>query len=220
MKSDVMTVVQCWDDGVTTDIRLVEILRRHGAKATFNLNAGLHGRQRMPGWEYRGTPVGRLAWDELPEVYEGFTIANHSLTHPRLETLSADDLRREIVEGRERLQDCFGQPVLGFVYPFGTCNETVMDAVREAGHIYARTAKNEGRSFPPADAMRFDPNSHFLAEDFQARYEQARADGVFYFWGHSYELIQEADWKVFEETIARISSDRQARWGVVADLFG
>ena len=37
-----MTVVQCWDDGVTTDARLIEILRKHKARATFNLNAGAH----------------------------------------------------------------------------------------------------------------------------------------------------------------------------------
>ena len=30
-----MKVVQCWDDGVVTDIRLIEILRKYNAKATF-----------------------------------------------------------------------------------------------------------------------------------------------------------------------------------------
>ena len=28
-------VAQCWDDGVATDIRLTEILRKYNAKATF-----------------------------------------------------------------------------------------------------------------------------------------------------------------------------------------
>jgi hypothetical protein len=36
-------IVQCWDDGVEDDIRLCALLRSLGAKATFNLNAGLHG---------------------------------------------------------------------------------------------------------------------------------------------------------------------------------
>ena len=34
-------VAQCWDDGVATDIRLTEILRKYNAKATFNLCPGL-----------------------------------------------------------------------------------------------------------------------------------------------------------------------------------
>ena len=53
MKKGRMTVVQCWDDGVTTDLRLAEILRKHNAKATFNLNAGLHEAKSKPSWIYQ-----------------------------------------------------------------------------------------------------------------------------------------------------------------------
>jgi len=41
-----MKIVQCWDDGVNDDIRLTELLRRHCAKATFNLNPGTHKAER------------------------------------------------------------------------------------------------------------------------------------------------------------------------------
>ena len=90
-----MKVVQCWDDGVTTDVRLTGILRQHKAKATFNLNAGLHQPQRRPGWLFKGTQVSRLGWDEMREVYAGFTIANHSLTHPHLEQMPVEAARRD-----------------------------------------------------------------------------------------------------------------------------
>ena len=30
-----------YDDGVDTDIKMIDILNRHGIKATFNLNTGL-----------------------------------------------------------------------------------------------------------------------------------------------------------------------------------
>lgn len=33
-------VAQCWDDGVSTDVRLIELLRKYNAKATFNLPPG------------------------------------------------------------------------------------------------------------------------------------------------------------------------------------
>ena len=42
IRDRVMTVVRCRDDGVTTDIRLIDILRRYGARAGFNLSAGPH----------------------------------------------------------------------------------------------------------------------------------------------------------------------------------
>ena len=218
--NSVMTVVQCWDDGVTNDARLTEILRRHGAKATFNLNAGLHQANRIPdAWTYQGTEVGRLGWDEMKAVYAGFTIANHSLTHPHLEQLPLAEARREIMEGRDRLQQFFGQPVLGFAYPYGTYNEAVMGLLREAGHVYARTVGNVEQPFPPQDPMAFHPNCHFLADDFWARYETARAGGVFYFWGHSYELTTASMWAEFEAKIARITADPAARWGELAELF-
>jgi peptidoglycan/xylan/chitin deacetylase (PgdA/CDA1 family) len=220
MKKDVMTVVQCWDDGVTTDVRLVDILRRHHAPATFNLNADLHGKERAFGWFHQDTEVWRLGLDEMKTLYEGFTIANHSLTHPWLDRIDAGSARREITEGRLRLQDLFGQPVLGFAYPFGSYNGMVMDLVREAGHVYGRTTENADPAFPPADPMAFHPSCHFLMPDFWTRYGKAREGGVFYFWGHSYEMVSEAMWEAFESAIRKISADPLARWGKPGDLFG
>jgi len=74
-------------------------------------------------------------------------------------------------------------------------------------------------AFPPADPMAFHPNCHFLLPDLWSRYEEARQCGVFYFWGHSYEIISDAMWADFEKMIERISADPHARWGTVADLF-
>lgn len=214
-----MTVVQCWDDGVTNDVRLAEIFRRHKARATFNLNAGLHEAQRTPGWMYEGTQVARLGWDEMRQAYAGFTIGNHSLTHPHLNQVPIEKARQEIVDGRVRLQQFFGQPVLGFAYPCGSYNEAVMALLQEAGHVYARTVHNVDQPFPPEHPMAFHPCCHFLASDFWARYEKAREGGVFYFWGHSYEIISEPMWEAFEKNIARISADPKARWADVAELF-
>lgn len=214
-----MTVVQCWDDGVTSDLRVMEILRRHKAKATFNLNAGKHTLDRSGSWIHKGNEIARLGWNEMAAAYDGFMIANHSLTHPRLETLPTDDLRHEIVEGRARLQDFFNQPVLGFAYPYGSYNEQVMAAVREADHVYARTVKNVEQVWPPDDPMEFHPNCHFLHPEFWTKYEAAKTTGVFYFWGHSYEMISEPMWIDFEENMKRISADPEACWADVVDLF-
>jgi peptidoglycan/xylan/chitin deacetylase (PgdA/CDA1 family) len=215
-----MKLAQCWDDGVATDARLAEILRRHGAKASFNLNAGLHADQRRFGWMHQGTEVWRLGWREMREVYQGFTVANHSLTHPYLDRLPIDEARRDIERGRERLQQFFGQSVSGFAYPFGASNPAVAEAVRGAGHVYARTTGGDSApTLPATDAMALHPHCHFLAPDFWQRHAQARADGVFYFWGHSYEMTTEAMWADFESTIIRLGSEPAARWCEVAELI-
>lgn len=214
-----MKVVQCWDDGVSADIKLIDILRRHNAKATFNLNAALHNKERSHGWDYLDTKVYRLGWNEMKDVYEGFVIANHSLTHPRLEQIPIEDARKEIVEGRKQLQDFFDAPITGFAYPFGTYNQEVMDLLRDAGHSYARTVKNAPLAFPPEDPMAFHPTCKFNAEDFWKHYEKARECGVFYFWGHSYELINETMWNDFEDKIKKITADENSEWVDVVDLF-
>jgi len=51
------------------------------------------------------------------------------------------------------------------------------------------------------------------------RYEQAKRGGVFYFWGHSHEMITEARWRAFAELTERISADPGVGWGEVTDLF-
>jgi len=156
---------------------------------------------------------------ELKDVYKDFTIANHSMTHPRLEQLPAESLKHEIAEGRKLLQQHFQQPVKGFAYPFGSYSEEVKKAVRKAGHGYARTTQNVNFPFPPEDPMAFHPCCHFLASDFWQRYKNAKSSGVFYFWGHSYEMISESMWLNFESMIKRISNDSESCWIDVQDLF-
>ena len=217
---DRIKVVQSWDDGVADDIRLTDLLRRYQTTATFNLNAGLYQRQRSFGWRYGDKEVWRLGIDELIEVYAGFEIANHSLNHPNLPELSPADLEREIRDGRHILQDWFQQPVQGFCYPFGGFNPTVKQAVRTAGHIYARTVTECNSVFPPADPFQFGVSCRFADPEFWNRYQRAKADSsVFFFWGHSYELTSEVMWADLEDKIARITADRAAEWVNIESLI-
>ena len=214
-------VAQCWDDGVTDDIRLIEILRKHGAKASFNLNAALHKNDSSSGWRYKDMKdVQRLPRGDLLSVYDGFLIANHTATHPHLTRLAPADAAREIREGKDTLEQLFGYPVTGFAYPYGDYNPAIEDAVREAGHIYARTCVNVADVFPPDEPMAFHPNCHFHAADFWNRFNHvAERGGVFYFWGHSYEIVTEADWEAFDLQIGALSANPRVRWVELPSLF-
>lgn len=73
---------------------------------------------------------------------------------------------------------------------------------------------------PCTDPMRLATSCHFKAADFWGRHQRVReADGVFYFWGHSYEILDEAEWRVFDRQIARISADASATRVDLPDLF-
>ena len=217
-----MRVVQCWDDGVTDDVSLIEILRKYGAKSSFNLNFGTHRNTRYLSWKYRDEKeVWKLSLSELRDVYAGFLVANHTLTHAWPTRVSESEMRRDIFEGKDQLEQHFGYPVSGFAYPFGDYDEAVKAAVRESGAVYARTTLNSANVFPPEDAMAFHASRHHIAPDFWEEYERVRAqDGVFYFWGHAYEFVSPQDWQEIEAKIARISADPQAVWCDLPALFG
>jgi peptidoglycan/xylan/chitin deacetylase (PgdA/CDA1 family) len=214
-----MKLVQCWDDGVEDDVRLIEILRKHGAKASFNLNFGLLNQPRSSGWSYRDVKeVFRLPKERIKEVYEGFLVANHSLSHPYLEQIPIHDAVREIHEGKTQLEQHFGYAVKGFSYPFGTYNPAVQEAVREAGHVYARTTLSVPEIFPCADVTTFHPNCHFMDGEFWKKFEHVKAgNGTFYFWGHSYENVTDEDWENLDAKIARLSAEGE--WVNLPDLF-
>lgn len=219
-----MRICQCWDDGVTDDIRVCEVLRRHGAKASFNLNLASHHAERQESPLHQrirpARPIWWLARGELTHVYRGFLVANHSLTHPDLTKVDDATLAREIRVNKAGLEELFGQPVLGFAYPGCHHDDRVCAAVKAAGHLYARTCRNTDAVLPCADPMRLASSCHFKAADFWQRYERVRAaDGVFYFWGHSYEILDEAEWWAFECQIARISADPRAVWTDLPELF-
>ena len=215
-----MKVLQSWDDGVVDDVRLTRLLRQYRAKATFNLNPGLHLPGRSFSWRYGDKEVWRLGRDELAEVYAGFEIANHSMTHPNLPDLSPGTLDWEIRESRRLLQDWFQQPVRGFCYPFGGFNPAVKNAIGAAGHVYARTVTEVELLFPPADPLELGVSCRFNDPGFWSCYERTRAaDGVFLFWGHSYELVSEAMWADLEDKIARLSADPMVEWASMESLF-
>ena len=214
-------VVQCWDDGVTDDIRLIEILRKHGAKASFNLNAALHKNDSGPAWRYKDIKdVLRIPRGDLVSVYDGFLIANHTATHPWLTKITPAEAEREIRDGKDALEQLFGYPVMGFAYPFGGYNPAIEEMVRAAGHVYARTCVNVADVFPPQNPMAFHANCHFHAKDFWDRFNHVATEGgVFYFWGHSYEIVTEDDWTAFDRQIGVLSANPRVRWVDLPGLF-
>ncbi len=219
-----MKVMQCWDDAVVTDIRLVQLLKRYSAKSTFNINPGLaHPNARQAGnYVFRGIfRVDRLTIEEMIDVYEGFCIAGHSMTHPNLPDLDEKTLKDELTICKDFISEKFKQEKCGFAYPCGRYNDAVKEAISSAGYAYARTTVNVADALPLHDPMALHSHCHFMHDDFWDKYEKVKEqDGVFYFWGHSYEMMNdELLWNQFEEKLERISADPDAEWINIIDLF-
>ena len=118
-----------YDDGVEQDIRLIDIMRRHGLKGTFNLNSGLYAPE---GTVYpAGTVHRRMTQSAATALYadSGMEIAVHALTHPHLENLPREAVAYEIVRDRENLEKQFGRVVRGMAYPYGTTSDAVVQTL-------------------------------------------------------------------------------------------
>lgn len=191
-----------FDDGVRQDLRLMEMFRKYGIKATFNLNSGLSGKEHD--WEYRGIHVSRLSPEEIRENYGGFEIAVHTVHHPDLTVLSAEGVIQEVFQDRQALEALAGYPVRGMAYPYGTCSEDLTGLLRSLGICYSRTVKSTHAYGFPEDYLAWHPTCHYMEQDAPKLADQFLAMdsdrlSLFYLWGHSYELDGNDNWKLMEE---------------------
>jgi hypothetical protein len=102
--------------------RLLDLLDHVGLRATLFVVA-------------RDAQSQATLWREA--LQRGHEIASHSITHPLpFADLAAAELRREVVESRQRLEDATGVPVLGFRAPGWDIDRAALDAVVAAGYRY------------------------------------------------------------------------------------
>ena len=207
-KSKVLTL--SYDDGVVQDIRMVEILDRHGIKCTFNINSGLY----LPEDVQRERFYGRLKRSEALALYKNspHEVAVHSLTHPFLETLKKPQVLVEILEDRKNIEAQYGTLARGMAYPQGTYSNMVLEALEACGICYSRTVKSTEDFKFPENWLTLHPTCHHknprlmeLAKKFAEEKPRYMArNWMFYLWGHTYEFDNDDNWNVIEEFAAYI----------------
>ena len=134
-------VTLSYDDGITPDLRLADILDRYGMKCTFNVNAGYLGR---PMTRIEGR---RLVAEEIAALSErGHEIAAHGYKHKWLTALPAPQVLYEVLRDRRELEAIVKRPVHGLAYAMGDYDSRVIELLRRAGFSYARTV-HSSRSF-------------------------------------------------------------------------
>lgn len=224
-----MKVVQCWDDGVATDIRFTEMLRKYNAKATFNLCIGNMQPERTltywnhdpkrPGWCHLGFCVGKVGLNELKDVYGGFQVASHCWKHECAGYCPDEEFIKAAVDCKKYLEDVFQQECPGFAWPCGANTPSTCDLLREAGFRYARTTQYTKNVTDCPDTMLLKSHCHFQNSEFYRMYEAAKEHGVFYFWGHTYETLDYGPlWEQLEDKIRYITEDPDSEWADVIDI--
>ncbi len=206
-----------YDDGTEQDIRLVQIMKKHGLKGTFNLNSGMYppeGTVFPPDRVYR-----KMTKSQATETFagSGMEVAVHGMMHPFLEQIPTNLGLRDILKDRENLEQQFGTFIRGMAYPYGTYNDQVIDCLRYAGILYSRTIRETHKFDMPTNWLLWDPTCHHkdpelmnLAKKFVEEYA-CRDPWLFYVWGHTYEFDARDNWHVIEE-FAQYIGGREDIW--------
>jgi peptidoglycan/xylan/chitin deacetylase (PgdA/CDA1 family) len=75
-------------------------------------------------------------------VEKGFSIGSHTLTHRDLTLLCSAEMKKELLESKQRLEEMFNTSVKFVSYPFGRFNRRVMDMAKECGYEAGFTINN------------------------------------------------------------------------------
>jgi len=217
-----------WDDGHPLDLKLADLLDRHGFTGTFY----------VPFRNREGLPV--LDAAGLRQLDSRFEVGSHTLDHAYANSMGPVEWAGQVTEGKRVLEDQLGHPVLGFCYPGGKRRADSRQLVEQAGFAHARTGVNlhvdagSDRLLVPTTLQFFPHRTDVLVRNYvkgraygrrwPATMRVLRAggcvhrrllsllelalaqDGVFHVWGHSWELEKSGLWGEFEAFLSSASA--------------
>lgn len=229
-QSKLKAVTFSYDDGVTQDIRLIELLNKYNLKCTFNLNSELLGQRGILIRNGQKISHYKVHPEDVKFVYENHEVAVHTLTHPNLTFLSEAEIIRQVEEDRLKLSDLVQYEVCGMAYPCGGVNndDRVAEIIKNSTDVkYSRTITNTDSFDPQSNLYRFDPNVYHILEfdrlmEMGKRFIEAKTDKpqIFYIWGHSYEMDFEPDsWIKLEEFFKLISGKDDIFYGTNKEVL-
>lgn len=89
---------------------------------------------RLPMWWYPGEQLGINTESlKILDADPLCTIGAHTVSHPKLDTLSFDEQKKEIEQSCLELETLLGHPIKHFSYPHGAYNNETLDIVKDNG---------------------------------------------------------------------------------------
>ncbi len=141
------TVALTFDDAyVNFRDHAFPLLQRYGVGATVYVVTGEAG--GVSRWD-AGCETPLRDWSDrrrLPGA--GVDVGAHTVTHPRLTTLSSQRASMELRDARETLEDRLGAPVTTVAYPYGDVNAAVGRLAADAGYAAGCTIVRGNRHHP------------------------------------------------------------------------
>ena len=170
-------------------------------------------------WTFNGFIGGRVGKKDLTTVYDGFQVASHCWQHETVGLVSDDVFLKAAVDARNFLEETFGRECRGFAWPCGKHTPETEQMLAEAGFRYGRTVENISDVTANTNPLALASSCSFQSSAFWRLFDAAKSTGVFYFWGHSYEMMDVPQlWERLELKIKTLSEDPDVEWVDVIDL--
>ncbi len=225
-------ITTSWDDGHPLDLRVAEMLSRHGLRGTFYIP--------------RKIESGVMSREQMQKIASQFEIGAHTINHVFLTSTDIVTARKEINDSKAWVEDVTGTPCTMFCPPAGKFTDHHARMVRDAGYTGLRSVEFMSLDLPrsrngilemPTTVQAFNQSVIGYAKNFARRLALRNAwsyilhghstdwtalsramlkralsgGGVFHLWGHSWELESEGQWKRLEDVLRLLGEvNRQA----------
>jgi peptidoglycan/xylan/chitin deacetylase (PgdA/CDA1 family) len=148
------TAVLTFDDGYEDNYHFgVPVLERENVPATVFVIASDVGKRDLI-WDEAGdsTPADLMTWNMLKELgNRGWEIGSHCDEHVHLGRRSPHEQAKLIDAGLQRVEEHFGFRPVSFAYPYGSHDDSTVDALKQCGVRIAVTTNRPGtRDLRPA----------------------------------------------------------------------
>ncbi len=157
----------------------VPVLDDLGLTATVFLPTGkMGGHADWPGEQTSPRPL--MTWAQVRLLAsKGIDFGGHSVSHPKLPSLSPTELAREVTESHEEITRQLGVAPVTFAPPYGASNPAVLEEIRRTYRISCGTRlARVQRSDDPIDLPRIE--MHYFRDSSRWRaYLDGRAEGYF-----------------------------------------